>query len=161
MRELQGTRTPLSPYLLAKRGGGKSCRIVLDEPDADKARRASVGPYSATVAPISTKPATPIHPGMPPGVDRLQYPGRGCAIGASFSCSTLTLTVVLTTVGVLDGFYVRSSTLLLLAEPSSTFRPWPHRGLGSARSLPGEQVRTHALVIRREYDDSPTTRLGK
>ena len=45
--------------------GSAKRSVVLDESDAEKARRASVGPYSATVAPIPAKPATPIHRSRP------------------------------------------------------------------------------------------------
>jgi len=61
----------------AKGGGGAnhSCSAVLDESDAEKARRLSVGPYSATIAPIPTKP-TPIHHSRPrDGLAAISRPG--------------------------------------------------------------------------------------
>ena len=39
-----------------------SCSSV---PEPGRARGASIGPYSATVGPIPTKPATPIHRSRP------------------------------------------------------------------------------------------------
>ena len=41
------------------------CYVVLAVPPAEMAPRASIGPYSATVGPIPTKPATPIHRSRP------------------------------------------------------------------------------------------------
>ena len=56
--------------------GAELCCVVLDVPDAEKARRGSVRPYSATVAPIPTKPATPIHRSRPrDGSTAISRPG--------------------------------------------------------------------------------------
>ena len=41
------------------------CYVVLAVPLAEIARRASIGPYSATAGPIPTKPATLIHRSRP------------------------------------------------------------------------------------------------
>ena len=41
------------------------CYVVLERPEHGGPRRTSIGPYSATVGPIPTKPATPIHRSRP------------------------------------------------------------------------------------------------
>ena len=52
------------------------CYVVLAVPLAEIAPRASIGPYSATVGPIPTKPATPIRRGGPrDGSTAISRPG--------------------------------------------------------------------------------------
>ena len=55
------------------------CYVVLAVPLAEIAPRASIGPYSATVGPIPTKPATPIHRSRPGyGSATMSRPGMSC-----------------------------------------------------------------------------------
>ena len=85
-----------------------SC-VCSSVPLAEIARRASIEPYSATVGPIPTKPATPIHRTRSrDGSTAISWPGmshRGVD-----PCSTLS------TAGAVDSFYLQLQLYLAVGR---------------------------------------------